>query len=259
MIFKPLRLCVSAVYELFRIELLPERDRYSFKRVHHNNSNMAKTEIGYQIHRQSLSEQVYSYIKRQILSGELKGGQKIPEEKIAQQFGVSRTPIREALRRLNEYGLVYLKPRSYAVVVELDPQEAEHLAQVRAQLEAFSARQLAENGTQEDFDALEQIAKECEEALKVGDVATTFEKDSQFHLEIARRTGNRHLFELFEKIDAKMQLLRLVLHLPLKDLNRFIAHHQPLLHYMRTHNKEAAEALMKSHILEQLEYFQERK
>lgn len=220
---------------------------------------MAKTKIGYQIHRQSLSEQVYNYIKRLILSGELKGGQKIPEEKIAQQFGVSRTPIREALRRLDEYGLVYLKPRSYGVVVELDPQEAEDVSQVRAQLEKLSARQLAENGTQEDFDVLEQIAKECEEALKAGDIATTFEKDSQFHLEIAKRTGNRHLFELFEKIDAKMQLLRLVLHLPHKDLNRFVAHHQPLLHHMRTHDKEAAETLMDRHILGQLDYFQEHK
>ncbi len=218
---------------------------------------MAKTEIGYQIQRQSLSEQVYNYIKRLILSGELKGGQKIPEEKIAQQFGVSRTPIREALRRLDEYGLVYLKPRSYAVVVELASQEAEQVAQVRAQLEVLSARQLAEHGTQEDFTVLDQIASECEESLEAGDIAATFEKDSQLHLEIARRTGNRHLFELFEKIDAKMQLLRLVLHLPHEDLQRFIAQHQPLLRHMRAHNKEAAEAVMERHILEQLDYYQE--
>jgi len=220
---------------------------------------MKKPEIGYQIHRQSLSEQVYNYIKRQILSGELEGGQKIPEETIAQQFGVSRTPIREALRRLNEYGLVYLKPRSYAIVVDLEPQEATHVAQVRAQLEILAVRQLAEEGTPDDFEALEQIANECEDALKSGDIATTFEKDSQFHIEIAKRTGNRHLFELFEKIDAKMQLLRLVLHLPYKDLNRFIAHHHPLLQHMRSRNKEAAEALIQTHILEQLDYFQERK
>lgn len=224
-----------------------------------NEGSCMKThETAYPIQRQSLSEQVYAYIKRQILSGELQGGQKIPEETIAQQFGVSRTPIREALRRLHEYGLVYLKPRSYAVVVELDPQEAEHVARVRAQLEILAVRQLAENGTPGDFDALEQLAGECQDALNAGDVATTFEKDSQFHIEIARRTGNRHLLELFEKIDAKMQLLRLVLHLPLKDLNRFIAHHRPLLSHIRNREAEAAETLMQTHILEQLEYFQER-
>ena len=220
---------------------------------------MEKTKTGYQLQRQSLSEQVYNYIKRLILAGELEGGQKIPEETIAQQFGVSRTPIREALRRLNEYGLVYLKPRSYAVVVELEPQEAEDVARVRAQLETLAVRQLVENGTEEDFDTLQQIARECQEAFDADDVATTFEKDSQFHLEIARRAGNRHLFELFEKIDAKMQLLRLVLHLPHEHLSGFIAHHQPLLQHMRNHDKEAAEALMHTHILEQLDYFQEHK
>ena len=220
---------------------------------------MTKTKTGYQIQRQSLSEQVYNYIKRLILSGELEGGQKIPEEKIAQQFGVSRTPIREALRRLNEYGLVYLKPRSYAIVVALDPEEAEQVSQVRAQLEVLSTRLLVEKGRQEDFDALELIAQECEKALEADDIATSFEKDSQFHLGIAKRTGNRHLFELFEKIDAKMQLLRLVLHLPHEKLSKFIAHHKSLLQHMRNHDKEAAEALMERHILEQLEFFQARK
>jgi DNA-binding GntR family transcriptional regulator len=67
----------------------------------------------YAIHRQSLSGQVYCYIKRLILSGEIRGGERIPEEKVAQQFGVSRTPIREALSRLEEYGLIQIKPRSY--------------------------------------------------------------------------------------------------------------------------------------------------
>lgn len=224
-----------------------------------NEGSCMKThETAYPIQRQSLSEQVYAYIKRQILSGELQGGQKIPEETIAQQFGVSRTPIREALRRLHEYGLVYLKPRSYAVVVELDPQEAEHVARVRAQLEILAVRQLAENGTPGDFDALEQLAGECQDALNAGDVATTFEKDSQFHIEIARRTGNRHLLELFEKIDAKMQLLRLVLHLPMKELTRFISQHVSIIQVMQAHQAEEAVSLISCHILGQLNHFQER-
>ncbi|MDO8944225.1 MAG: GntR family transcriptional regulator, partial [Desulfobacterales bacterium] len=85
---------------------------------------MAASNSTYEIHRQSLSEQVYHYIKRLILSGEIRGGEKIPEEKVAQRFGVSRTPIREALSRLEEYGLIQIKPRSYAEVVALEPHEA---------------------------------------------------------------------------------------------------------------------------------------
>lgn len=209
----------------------------------------------YAIERQSLAEQVYNYIKRLILSGKLKGGEKIPEEKIAQQFGVSRTPIREALRRLEEYGLVYLKPRSYAEVISFSPKDAEQVACIRAQLEMLSARLLAEHGKSEDFLALDQLVKDCDAALATGDLAATFEKDSQLHLEIARRTDNGHLYEIFEKIDAKVQLLRLVLHLPIEHLTMFIGQHQAIIDAMRQHDQKLAEALMLKHIMEQLRYY----
>jgi DNA-binding GntR family transcriptional regulator len=209
----------------------------------------------YPIERQSLSEQVYHYIKRMILSGELQGGEKIPEEKIAQLFGVSRTPIREALRRLDEYGLIYLKPRSYALVVDFDPKEAKHVALVRAQLETLAVSLLAENGTEEDFTVLEQLAQECQKHIEKGDIAGTFEKDSQLHLEIAKRTGNRHLYEIFEKIDAKVQLLRLVVHLPVEELKMFIGQHREIIETLRKHDKPAAESLMKAHILQQLQHY----
>ena len=162
----------------------------------------------YAIQRQSLSEQVYHYIKRLILSGEISGGEKIPEEKVAQQFGVSRTPIREALKRLEEYGLIRIKPRSYATVVALEPQEAEQIACIRAQLEILSVGLLSECATDTDFRELEVLADECNRLIRAGDVGGLFEKDSLLHLEISRRTGNRHLFEIVEKLDAKVQLLR---------------------------------------------------
>lgn len=219
---------------------------------------MNDTGTMYEIERLSLADQVHNYIKRLILSGELKGGEKIPEEKIARQFGVSRTPIREALRRLDEYGLIYLKPRSYAVVVELKPEEAEQIARVRAQLESLSVELLSDCGTEEDFEALEQLAKECDRLLLTGDLASTFEKDSQLHLEIAGRTGNRHLYELFEKIDAKMQLLRLILHLPIKELTKFIGQHKEIIYYMKIHDKETAVKLITKHIMEQLDHFEKR-
>lgn len=216
---------------------------------------MADLKAAYSIERQSLAEQVYNYIKRLILSGELKGGEKIPEEKIAHLFGVSRTPIREALRRLEEYGLVYLKPRSYAEVVSFSPEDAEQVACIRAQLEMLSAHLLAERGKSEDFLAIDQFVKDCDASLATGDLATTFEKDSQLHLEIARRTGNSHLYEIFEKLDAKVQLLRLVLHLPIEHLTMFIGQHKAIIDAMRQHDQKLAETLMYKHIMEQLHYY----
>jgi DNA-binding GntR family transcriptional regulator len=206
----------------------------------------------YEIHRQSLSDQVYCYIKRMILSGEIRGGEKIPEEKVAQQFGVSRTPIREALNRLEEYGLIKIKPRSYAEVVALEPHEAAQLAIIRSQLETLAVSLLTDCGTEEDFRELGLLVQECNALIAKGDIATTFEKDSLLHLEIARRTGNRHLYEICEKLDAKLQLLRLVLRIPLEKLKLYVKHHDAIVDAMRKRDKARAVALMDHHIMNQL-------
>jgi DNA-binding GntR family transcriptional regulator len=215
--------------------------------------------VAYEIHRQSLSEQVYDYIKRLILSGEILGGERIPEEKVAQQFGVSRTPIREALGRLEEYGLIQMKPRSYAMVVVLEPQEAGQLAVIRSQLETLAVSLLADCGTDEDFRELDLLARECNALIAEGDIAAAFEKDSLLHLEIARRTGNRHLYEIYEKLDAKIQLLRLVLRLPLEKLKVYIKHHDEIIHSMKRRDKETAVALMRHHVMNQLDDFEKVK
>lgn len=209
--------------------------------------------VTYEIQRQSLSEQVYCYIKRQILSGEILGGERIPEEKVARQFGVSRTPIRAALSHLEEYGLIRIKPRSHAVVVALDPREAGQLAVIRSQLETLAVALLTDCGTEEDFRALDLLAQECNALIAEGDIAATFEKDSFLHLEIARRTGNRHLYEIYEKLDAKIQLLRLVLRLPLEKLKQYVGHHDEIIHLMKRRDKESAVRLMKHHVMNQLD------
>ncbi|OIP92466.1 MAG: GntR family transcriptional regulator [Syntrophobacterales bacterium CG03_land_8_20_14_0_80_58_14] len=215
--------------------------------------------VTYEIHRQSLSEQVYHYIKRLILSGEIRGGEKIPEEKVAQQFGVSRTPIRGALHRLEEYGLIQIKPRSHAVVVALEPQEAAPLAMIRSQLETLAVSLLTDCGTEQDFKELGLLAQECNALIAEGDIAAAFEKDSLLHLEIARRAGNRHLYEICEKLDAKVQLLRLVLRLPLEKLKLYIQHHDEIINAMKRRDKESAVALMKHHILNQLDDYEKVK
>ncbi|MFP4432479.1 MAG: GntR family transcriptional regulator [Spirochaetaceae bacterium] len=209
----------------------------------------------YDIDRMSLSDRVYFYIKDLILSGELKGGERIPEEKVASRFGLSRTPIREALRRLEEYGLIRIKPRSYAEVITLRPEEASDVAELRAAMETLAVRLLAERATDEDLVELRALCSACDEAAAQGDIAEVFEHDSDFHLAIARRSGNRHLYELFEKLDAKIQLLRLVLHLPIERVKEFIGQHHLLLEALENRDANKAVAIMRRHVLGQLEHY----
>jgi GntR family transcriptional regulator, rspAB operon transcriptional repressor len=207
----------------------------------------------YDIDRRSLADRVHSHIKRLILSGELPGGEFIPEATIARSFGVSRTPIREALRRLEEYGLIELKPRSYGKVSKLQPEEAFNIARIRAHLESLAVELLTENGTEADFDELDRLCKECSKLFVNNDIAGTFEKDSELHLEIARRTRNRHLLEIMEKFDAKIQLLRLVLHLPHERLGGYIEQHTRIIGFLRQRDRQAAKLLIEQHIMGQLD------
>jgi len=209
-------------------------------------------EHNYSIERQSMAIQVYNFIKKLILSGELKGGERIPEEKVASQFGISRTPIREAMKRLEEYGLIKVKPRSYAVVVSLRREEVEQIALIRAQLEILSVSLLAENGKDADFEALEHLSEEHLELISKNDIAGAYEKDSQFHLEISRLTNNQHLYEIFQKIDAKVQLARLTIHLPINKLIKYIKQHKVIVHAIKSRDKRKAKSLIRKHIMDQL-------
>ena len=196
----------------------------------------------------SLSDRVYHEIKDRILSGELAAGDRIPEELLAEQFGVSRTPIREAVRRLDEFGLVRLKPRSYAEVIELSEAEADQVMLVREQLEGLAVRLLAEKATKVDVQALSEIAEKCYLALERGSVADTFELDSCFHLEIGRRSGNDVLADLIERLDAKVQLVRLMRCSTPETIHQNIHVHDKIIEAISANDSALAESVMHKHI-----------
>ncbi len=213
---------------------------------------MRKIKEPFQIDRQSITDQVYHHIKQLILSGVLQGGEKIPEEKVAQQLQVSRTPIREALRKLENYGLVEIKPRSYAIVMDLDPSEAPQIAIIRLSLEKLSCTLLCDNVNDQDIFALKEIAAKCVTLMEENNLAEEFELDSQFHLEIARRTNNKHLYEIMEKLDAKIQMLRLRQKTPKSELINYVNQHEEIIRLLSNKNKESLLALIETHIMHDL-------
>lgn len=160
--------------------------------------------------RRSLAEKVFDHIKAGILSGDLKSGRRIVEEQIAVTLGVSRTPIREALRRLEEYGLVRIERRSRVEVVKLSEEEAAGIIEVRSVLERLAAVLLAGCAGEEDIRVLREMDRACHESLEANNVGVEFEADSRFHLEIARRSGNAALYEMMQRLDGKVQLVRLM-------------------------------------------------
>jgi len=206
------------------------------------------------INRKTISDQVYDHIKRLILSGKLMGGERIPEIRIADQLNVSRTPVREAIRKLSEYGLVVLKPRSYALVATINPKEARDISLVRLSLEKLSFRSFAAVATAEDIALLRDIAVRCQESNAAEDYGAAYELDSQLHLELARRTTNAELFHMLRTIDAKLQLLRLKQHLPTNMLSRYFDQHEALIQLVETRQLSEIDSMLERHILHDLDF-----
>ena len=169
-------------------------------------------------------------------------------------IAVSRTPVREAIRKLAEYGLVLIKPRSCAYVATISPGEAKDISWVRLYLERLSVRQFTEVASAEALVPLRKLSRQCQEANRNGDYAAAHEFDSTLHLEIARATGNGELLEMLQMLDAKLQLLRLKQHLHHSALSSYFSQHDLLLDLLERKDLASIDALLEEHMMHDLNF-----
>ncbi|OAT80030.1 GntR family transcriptional regulator [Bacillus sp. MKU004] len=187
--------------------------------------------------------QSYEYIRDQILNGELERGTKLIEEKLAEQLGVSRTPIRESIRKLEQEGLVKQKR-----VVNPTDMDLRHYFQVRILLEGFAARSASTYMNETDLNQL----KECIDIGRNGTNEEIMEANKQFHDIIVNATNNPVMVDTIERMQSIIYLFRktVVYH------NRpfLIDEHQDIYDAIVAHNGDEAERLMKEHIQADLEF-----
>lgn len=200
------------------------------------------------IKKTSLADIVYHNIRKHILSQKIKGGEKLFEEDLAKAFEVSRTPIREALRKLQSYGLIKIYPHKYAEVVKLAREDKKYIMDIRVALDLLAITLLSPQATKEDYQAIYCYANLCEEAVANRDIASCFENDSLFHLEISKRTKNQYLYKMQQDLDAKVQLLRTVLYFNIDMIKKGIIHHKPIAQAICLHKTQEAYGLMKTHL-----------
>ena len=128
-----------------------------------------------------LRDVVFNTLRQAILRGELKPGERLLEIHLANKLGVSRTPIREAVRKLELENLVIMIPRKGAVVAEITEKSLRDVLEVRRALEALVVKLACEKITDEEIEELKIAAKGFEEALTTGDVTIFAEADVKFH------------------------------------------------------------------------------
>ena len=152
------------------------------------------------------AEAVYDEVSRRILDGRLEPGSTVNQEALSAALGVSITPLREALRRLEAEGLVILEAHRNLTVAPLSAEEARELYAVRLQLDPFAAGEAAKRASADDLDHIDLLAARETEPSTQGRLAT----NRQFHRAIYRASGNRRLVELLDRLWDQTDRYRLL-------------------------------------------------
>ncbi len=202
-----------------------------------------------------LPETLREAIEEEIATGKLLPDTHLDENELAQRFGVSRTPVREALSLLAGEGLVEIRPRRGAVVAQVTPQRLVEMFEVMAELEAMCARLAARRMTEAELRTLESAHEQCRTAAAGRDSDAYFYANEAFHQAIYLAGHNGFLSEQAHALQRKVRPYR---RLQLRVRNRVahsFAEHQLILDALREGDGDKAVIAMRSHVVVQGERF----
>ncbi len=200
-----------------------------------------------------LRDVVFNTLRTAILKGELKPGERLMEIALANRLGVSRTPIREAIRKLELEGLVVMIPRKGAEVARITEKDLRDVLEVRCSLEQLAVRLACLRITPEGIHALEKACMNFEEAAKSDDVSLNdlAEKDIAFHDVIYNATGNTRLISILSNMWEQMYRYRLEYLKSGAQHAKLIEEHRKILETVSAGNADMAEKVITEHVTEQ--------
>ena len=159
------------------------------------------------IARLPLSEEVYRRLQHHIITLRLAPGEKVNDQALAEAFGVSRTPVREALKRLEEEGLILAKRGSRTIVTELDAEQAQQTYPIIATLHGLAARLAGPMLTNDDLTSLKAIHQQFTASIDKQDTETALALDDAFHDVFVKRSQNDQLRETIRRLTPLIRRL----------------------------------------------------
>jgi DNA-binding GntR family transcriptional regulator len=200
-----------------------------------------------------LREVIFNSLREAIIIGELRPGERLMEVQLAEKMGVSRTPVREAIRKLELEGLVDMIPRKGAHVAELSIKDIMDVLEVRASLDGLATSLAAERITDDELKELRHINVQFAAYIDKENLNGSIKKDAEFHDIIYKASRNDKLISMLNNLREQVQRFRVIY---LKDYNNsknLIKEHNDIYEAVSSRNTEDARNIAKTHIHNQEE------
>jgi len=209
---------------------------------------MAGTEAGAGISRRYLHDEVAERLRGLILSGELEPKARVNELELSERYGISRTPLREAIKILATEGLLELLPNRGARVSSLSAEEIDQMVEVVAGLEATAADLACRSITDAELAALETMHRDMVAAWKAENEAEYFRLNREIHEAIMRASNNSILQGLYANFAGRIQRARYTAHKTPAQWRKAVNEHEQMMVLLRAHDSEKLSVLMRQHI-----------
>jgi len=196
-----------------------------------------------------LSEDIAESIKTAIIKGKFKPGQKISEGELAESMGISRTPLREAFRKLENEGFIKIIPRKGAVVVDIDAEEAINLYEIKSTLEGLAARLAAANMKEKDIGKLERVNEELKELIDKNDLESFYRMHTRFHEGFVKLCGNKRLIQMISNLNDHFNRFGIIsLTLP-GQFEKAIEQHEEIIKAYKSGDPNLVEKRVKTNVM----------
>jgi DNA-binding GntR family transcriptional regulator len=194
------------------------------------------------------ASRAYTHLERAILIGELKPRERLVEFDLAERLGLSRTPVREALRRLEERGLVSILPRRGAVVADLSPDEVESIYEVRVCLESLASRLALASITPAQIAQVAELEAVCTKLTAREDIVAVMAANDRFHDAIYGAARNPCLLELIRQLRQRVSLIRFNAWSLPDRIGRSMAEHRQIVKMLRARDAAHMATLIRRHL-----------
>ena len=191
---------------------------------------------------------VYEELRMLIMTGQIKPGTRMMEIDLAESMGVSRTPVREAIRQLEKDNLVTIEPRRGAYVSDISAVDLEDMLIVREPLEGLATYLATQRITDEQIEVIKNMNDEYEAALRDKDKEKMIQSDTHFHNLITQASGNEYLINILLDLQEQVLRFRYIYFKSMKRAEEVVNEHRNILDALEKRDAEAARTYSKEHI-----------